>query len=1210
MKKQRINRQIITRTGRICFSTACLMILASCAARPIAQDLPSGEGTVAIKYLDSVTIDIIDDIRMKRRGFYQEALDNHRTRYSQGTQGAVDRVSTFAAAINANAQRDKSVLERYHADGERQLSALENSEELGDALLDHNKELISQTGALNDAKVKVAESDAALTEGVNAATVEGYSAVISGYQSIIEENEKELEELKKKREELNREIEGLEGEEESSKQKEIDDVQGRIDSIAGKGETPGTLQAAIDNLKELVDGAQDGADDGQSVTLSPSGTNDPLTTTGMKLEYKINDTTGQLEPSDAGGYKIAKATETKVDISQLPQVAGPDKNNTLENAIENAGNLKNAIATLADSDSDNALSKTGRLSAPPIERVRNDEAVFDYLLDGYRNTQISSAADYGGMVRRVLPFSFTFNPGRNSESGFGARVVLRANEEEVKSIAEPIARYLNSSNYTRIKGYDQHYKEAEKNVGVTKDGGLIAALLSDKMSEKAFEFYKEYSQSFGKYGLNTPDLSEPSSQRFWKAYALSLKGILDALKGNNTQGQDAYAYNVTGQIVAQIQSLLDNNVTRKESGAVLDIPLPDVYDWYQTARTHAGKLKEYIARGKTIGEDKYYRQVLAELNRLAMTMSSAGLVYDHYLVSSPVFLAKKDDKEKAHMISIFPDGEGYQAQLYQFSSEDVKPLVGAAVQPRIVENTSREHVVEIADTAKINTLLDAAIRGNEVSEQLGLTLSAELAAAVSSSSAFIKRIPYAVPINGQDLGEGKFNNGKAQTFGWRYYKTPAGVTQLGGISQSFKTTPLNSSVVVAMPEWMSTLTAEYEISPDGDSDWKSMGTETIVIPGSAIRGTLSDSKMHSFGMWVKYHISREVDQAGLPRIKNCVDGEEISLNNDRKIPLIYGSRGGEMAICGENLYGVKGLSVGGQYIHGEIQKVSNNLIYLNTNRFKTLASRKESEGQDRCFTQSEEGLAQQGMVEVTECPQECRIALLSDFGVSRDGVGCLQFISTANPIASSGSASGAKVTPTVSGTDLNAKKISFTISQFADIDRVSHYRFVRADSLRGDNAPYTEWPNHSGENLQQIFIEIGSLIQKCLDTKGKPCMINLEVRIDPPGKPIFSSVLYTIDDVYRYFNPFETKVYKPSLNQGNINISFEPNTFFEVSKIYLGEKRHEITVAGFNAPVPLKDMREDCKGKETSCSIEIKYTGINEPIPLETINVFALVKEE
>ncbi|MCW5205965.1 hypothetical protein VU08_03405, partial [Desulfobulbus sp. F5] len=158
MKGKHMNRQA---TRRISIPvTVCLTLLASCVSKPIEQDLASGDATVEIKYLDSVTMDIIDDTRTKRRKFYEMALNDPDKKYSQGKQGAIDRESTFAAAINANAQRDKSVLERYSAEGNRQLSALENSEELGEALLDHHKESMKQLDALNAERVKGAASQA------------------------------------------------------------------------------------------------------------------------------------------------------------------------------------------------------------------------------------------------------------------------------------------------------------------------------------------------------------------------------------------------------------------------------------------------------------------------------------------------------------------------------------------------------------------------------------------------------------------------------------------------------------------------------------------------------------------------------------------------------------------------------------------------------------------------------------------------------------------------------------------------------------------------------------------------------------------------------------------------------------------------------------------------------------------------------------------
>ncbi len=258
------------------------------------------------------------------------------------------------------------------------------------------------------------------------------------------------------------------------------------------------------------------------------------------------------------------------------------------------------------------------------------------------------------------------------------------------------------------------------------------------------------------------------------------------------------------------------------------------------------------------------------------------------------------------MIEVVKNGSIYEVSVPPVSYEkDIRNLVAHFAVPRIVQNTSREHVVEVPDTAKINTLLSAGLTGNEVSQQLGLTLGAEIAAAISSSSAFIKRIPYAVPFTGQSLCVGcerkEENN---QSFGWKYYKTPSGVTQFGGIAQSFKTIPLNSAVVVSMPEWMSKPRAEYEISEDAGRTWKPVGGENIVLSGAALRGILAETGAMPFDTWVKYNIYREVDDAvGLPRLKNCYGaGENIIYGNSGHCDMRRKYSWRKRSACGWKIY--------------------------------------------------------------------------------------------------------------------------------------------------------------------------------------------------------------------------------------------------------------------------------------------------------------------
>jgi len=760
-------------------------------------------------------------------------------------------------------------------------------------------------------------------------------------------------------------------------------------------------------------------------------------------------------------------------------------------------------------------------------------------------------------------------------------------------------------------------------------------------------FYKEFEREFYNYdedgekaGLKNRNFVAPSKGQFWQAYRISLNTIRRALEGDGLNpGNHYYQYNhielkeIAKQLVDNIKALKNSkNVdggrdfvgfTRKSaemldhSGSILGITAP-ASNQEKAARSSAHKLGTSIAKLiepksqlSEWREKEGFYEVMDDINKLAMTMTSAGLVFDLYLQSNPLFFPSKrdclnqrqkfcEDKTKT-TITIIPDGDEYLARLYQVTTEDIEPLVEAAAQPIIVENTSREHVVEIADTAKINTLLSAAIQGNEVSEQLGLTLGAELAAAVSSSSAFIKRIPYAVPINGQDSGKFKDNQKSTQTFGWRYYKTPAGVTQLGGIAQAFKTTPLNSSVVVTMPEWMSTLTAEYQIAPDGDSDWEPFGSETIALSGAAIRGALSDSKMHSFDTWVKYHIYKEVDGAvGLPVMKSCIAEnakKKVGLEggDKKKVPIISGSRGGEMAICGENLYGVKGIIVGGQYIHGELQKVSSNLMYLKTNRFKTVRGDKNDEI-NRCSVGNNTG-------DDNKCRPECEIALLSDFGVSNDAVGCLQFVSVADEVEPSVATSKAEGRFSVSG-DKDSKQIIFTISRFREGNDITHYRFVRP----GEESFWVPWDDNNERTAHRLSTDLSGLVNKCIDiVEEKTCAINLEVLVKPIGISSSNFLLDTVTDIYDYFNPYNMNRELSSDDTGKVIVKNNP--YFTPTKVLVGDKRLERTIDATKHffSITLDEAKEYCSG--TTCSFAIKYNKIEGEFSGE-IDITALLESE
>lgn len=1009
MERKHMNRQA---TRRISISvTVCLSLLASCVAKPVEQDLASGDATVEIKYLDSVTMDIIDDTRTRRRKFYETALNDPDKKYSQGKQGAIDRESTFAAAINANAQRDKSVLERYSAEGSRQLSALENSEELGDETLEHNKKLISQTNDLNDAKVKAVESQAETLAELNKAKVEAANTLVKEYQAELERISGEMEELEKTLAGYKEDLKAATDAEKAELQKKITAIEG-ADGTRGSGSRFKTLQdkkeATAGTLNKLFTDADGGI-------ISNAGL--------LGSDMELNDKKFGSYPLDSQGYTTytwkkptADAEETWVpdkkyefNPSQLPQAEKPKDAAYLSSALKGLDDIKSKMDSLASANTDEAIRKTRELAAPPIERVRNDEAVLDYLLDGYRNTQISSGAEYGGMVRRVLPFSFTFTPGSSTNSGFSARVLLRPDKQQIHEAANLLAPHLNAMAQDRIRGYMQDYKLA--GYKLDKQGETLTGKLLLESSCGAEENITTFDLNLFNLDSSKHINGDNEKNAFWKAYSVSTEALNQALTDaidkkiyNLKYGTDLYQYDFSAILKSIAEKVEKIRLKRREeSSSIYSFSPQNFSDHQKMAVTYICRMNKMmggvlhkINERSDIYETDKAKNIFAELDQLAMAMTSAGLMHDLYMQANPIF-----DKKAKVTIKIMPDGVRYKTVKVDEKNKQVhvgsyyKSVMEAAsvniaeiekralnsATPKIVQNTSREQVVEIPDTAKINTFLSAAMTGNDVSQQLGLTMGAELAAAVSSSSAFIKRIPYAAPFTGQSFssasaqkkacneneelaqcGDDSTAKGRScvcdyenQSFGWRFYKTPAGVTQLGDIVQSFKTTPVNSAVVVSMPEWISKLEATYEIFEDSGKTWRTVGGEKITLAGASLRGPLSSDSASSFETWVKYHLYREVDgNVGMPKLKSCYSQAD---------GIIYGSSSGYTALCGENLYGVKGVLIGGRYVD-DIEKVSSSLIKV---KIPNLAK------QD-CV--SNENCKNDG----SECSPKCRVVLLSDFG--------------------------------------------------------------------------------------------------------------------------------------------------------------------------------------------------------------------------------------
>ncbi|WPD22717.1 MAG: hypothetical protein SD837_21345 [Candidatus Electrothrix scaldis] len=790
---------------------------------------------------------------------------------------------------------------------------------------------------------------------------------------------------------------------------------------------------------------------------------------------------------------------------------------------------------LANSSTDEAIRRTRELAAPPIERIRNDEAVFDYLIDGYRNTLVSSGAEYGGMVRRVLPFSFTFTPGSSSKSGFSARVLLKPDQKQIAEATEMIAPHLNAVMQDMATGYMQHWQEAERKIlpelnRANESDSLLASVLFQDWNEscdgyrKGYDdtkdlildgFYSKFEELFYKHDANgdplelkNKDMKVPSFNQAMKAYARSLQVIRAAIENGSVSSSPAQehqkiTYNLDDAIKGIKKKIGDMNQFLKEDTRGIGESDHSVYELKdygfsdQKRAVHSTSCQLHASIEKAVrktqkstpanNNDTDSFSLIHDINQLAMVMTTAGIAYDLRLKTNPLLINKGT-------ISIKKDGMRYKALLPQINNEQLEDVAEKAAAPRIVQNTSREHVVEIPDTAKMNTFLSAALTGNEVSSQLGMTAGAELAAALSSSSAFLKRIPYAVPFTGQSLSLAKkacsdeqektvcSNNDKAkkpcicsyekQSFGWKFYKTPSGVRQMGGIAQSFKTTVVNSAVVVSMPEWISKLEATYELSEDGGKTWRRAGQEEITLAGASLRGALN-SGSSSFDTWVKYHLYREVDgEAGMPKLKSCTQENDSSYN------IIHGNSRGYTALCGENLHGVKAVLVGGRYVDdGDIEKVSSSLIKLKVPNL----------GPYECSSST------------CNSNSKCQVVLLSDFGAhNSDKPSCLQFSFSAPSDDVPLSLFVESEPPVI--TDNSGNK-NVTIKLSAKAGATLDYYISPYDGKK---------ESLTSKNPKQITLKKNDLIGICTEEKSEPCSIEIFGGIKVGGKAI-EGLLYTVN---------------------------------------------------------------------------------------------------
>ncbi len=1218
------------------------IFLAGCAPKPIIQDLPDGDGSVDFKYLDAVSVATLDELREKRREFYSDALNERELKYSQGRQGAIDRVSTFAAAIGVNAQRDEGVLERYQAANDLDVTGIENSKIVDTAKTNHTVNYIDELDGLNTAR---ANSEKNIYESQGKALSEVVDFLVSRVKGIEET------------------IKVKEGKKLTLQSVAVPDTN-KINALTTQIDT--LVATKTQYIEKLIDVSN-------------------INTTDIKLEEITSAITLAMKEQKGGAEVVTTPDRVVILNNGVPQVNSPENTSQLQQSLKSLNDANTSLNKLVPrpASSDTALSSTNnKVQSPPIERIRNDEAVFDYLIDGYRSSQLFSGAAYGGNVQRVLPFNFTFNPGKNTKSGFSARVILEPDLSQIDSAVTIVKRYFDSKNQNRMMGYLQIYDELEKsfNIGTFAHFLLLEKIKNstkircvDKFEKDAPVLLEQFSKIFEAKIADSRrrmSLKSPDTWQFWNAYSLSLEAVDNSLKnGNSKVSVGQYLFEITPNALQSINEILvqanNKNVSltqvakkinslstdskskfleliipkikgvRIEGESIMDMGNDESYkfiDWYlpvhekgcsvsNTFIDKIGRAPEVSSKSsiKEDDHDAYHiaikkyetiageydlllQKLLNEVGELTKVITSSILAHEMYLNNNQLFKDSPSikisvDSKKENIVQTL----GYVVEFPNAGKEFLKKKILKFSSPRIVSNTSREHVVEIADTAAVNTILDVAITANEVSASLGLTLGAELAAAISSSTAFVKRIPYAVPFttankliekddptvnvtedetsveefpgNNFIVQEptGKKSEGKndgnlltKQMFGWKFFKVPAGVEiagpiNTGNIVHAFKTTPINSSVVVTMPEWLMSLTAKYETSQDGIT-WMSAGQEHIQLPGAGL-------KEKSFETWVNYYINMKPGQHDLPKIQSCENVNNIN---------IFAVPGAKIVLCGENLYGTKGISIGGQYIE-DLTRVSNNLLLVDSSSVAT----------HECWEESADNQYNEN---------QCRIIALSDFGSVSESDTSVRVVWVTDKKAEN---EKKEEVPAASKIDIFSTAAGYDLS-------VQGYNENGSGSLTPQlfligNRIQKTWASVPPGSLNTLSVAKKEMDSICYQRPEEDCVVRIDVFEKGTGFRLLQHV--DMKTQWKRFvdpNPSLSLPIATKDNKSIITIHSKHNSSFP-PEVLVGRQNQKLpVVAGninpttFTVEVLTTDLKNYCNSSvEKNCPVAIRYKNIN-----------------
>ena len=1193
-------------------SLLMLLGLSACATRDLSidQNLPERDVEFTFKYFSGYRVESLDGERKERLEKYNKWLSEDQT-FEQGVQGAIDSRQTVAASVAANLQRDKNVLEKYQAGQSFDTNQINRSDQFQRDLAQFESQRMDQTQRINEAKTQLIEQQGALR-------LEEIKAAFAELGSLRDQQEQ----LEQQRIVLRAQIADLEAGNHSLSEASL------ASTLKDKNEE---LDDVFDEMKSLVALRAASAEQTRALFGDETDPNGRFVTTlslPSLTEVKLTE-----------GEDGVVQTSQEVSLStNVPQAEGANVNRQIGLLAEQLQGIDDGIGKLlkGDTDADAARSSivNNNIDSSPLERIRNKEATLEYLLERKRDNQLTSTATLGGYVQRALPFEIGFHPGTQTRSGVSARVKLGLFEEDVAHVSAKVQAVLTDRMRAKAHRNILYIQQIRGERILPFYEGLMACANArgvKRCQDAVTQFTQRAEEARRSLGVNNADTD------FYRAWMSAIRYVL-AINQPEHNCEDRLSHDLSFDGVGNRRhrivvdrGVLDRLCRDESAGPQTIISGSEQKGEKNESRpgllSYVEPFSDWRALGKGLQQlTSVYGYDFSNVPLMAspgvnpsgaksavfefIEQLAAAIYTDVRLDDSALgFLnqaasAQADEGERPNIVSNIhivtdPGGEDlFEANIKrEISYGHLSQYLRFLISPKIVDNAARERVIEVADTEAVSRVLNAAISANEVSGSLGANLSAEVINALARSTAFKVRLPYATPFTGMDQApgdnEGNITEASALShtpyFGWTFYQVPTGIGANGGLAYQFKAIPAQSTVVVTVPQWLRRIKAVYQYRHPGEG-WRDHGVEAINL-------SLKGASFDQFSQFIEYEIFDIFpDNSRIhPTLKASSNGsagqslqDSVATACDNDAVIRVSRHSDQFALCGERLYGVRNLIIGGLMLASEdLTRVSDNVMLVNAGPLTGKA----------CLEPSDPFLTEE-----QRHRSICDIALVHEEGISKSSVHFVWIDDQGTKPKSTPDAakpSGPKI----------SKLVLETVAGLNDAYRVIiPYRFNKDNPIRSifidKRYPFNLTKRNKTVLDGRIEHDIAKshLMEFCADTTRTDCIIDVfkSETLNPEDVKIGF-----IDMADYGFQPYRaprldtiktwlSKTADPEVYRLNIR-NYAHNAFFPLRYVRVGNSRLQSDHTLANRPaaddiefdIALGDLQSQCVDQLSDCELAV-----------------------